>query len=131
MVGGSLQQFIRILAVGVMYGMGEMLHHSHDVEFIMGGASFSGVVMNIINFNQVARTLLLCPDLVNRKLMCRMILRTIVFSREFFTSRVWISRLVSYAYMRIDLSKHPIDGWTYRNFRVARNTILNYNVISN
>jgi hypothetical protein len=100
MVGGSLQQFIRMLAVGVMYGVGEMLHPSHDVEFIMGGASFSGVVMNIINFNQVARTLLLCPDMVNRKLMYRIILRTIVFSGNFFTTKVGISILVSYAYMR-------------------------------
>ena len=49
----------------VAYGMGEMLGHLHwhggydgrDVEFIMGGASFSGVAMNIIDFNQVRRLL--------------------------------------------------------------------------
>jgi hypothetical protein len=42
-------------------GMGEMLGHLHwrsgydgrDIEFVMGGASFSGVVMNVIDFNQV------------------------------------------------------------------------------
>jgi hypothetical protein len=47
----------------IVCGMGEMLGHVHwrggydgrDVEFIMGGASFSGVAMNIIDFNQVCR----------------------------------------------------------------------------
>jgi hypothetical protein len=42
-------------------GMGEMLGRLHwrcgfdgrDIEFVMGGASFSGVVMNVIDFNQV------------------------------------------------------------------------------
>ena len=45
----------------IAYGMGEMLGRLHwlvgydgrDVEFVMGGASFSGVAMNIIDFNQV------------------------------------------------------------------------------
>jgi hypothetical protein len=45
----------------IVYGMGEMLGYVHwragydgrDVEFIMGGASFSGVAMYIIDFNQV------------------------------------------------------------------------------
>lgn len=45
----------------IAYGMGEALGRLHwcagyngrDVEFIMGGASFSGVMMNIIDFNQV------------------------------------------------------------------------------
>jgi hypothetical protein len=49
----------------IVCGMGEMLGHLHwrggydgrDVEFIMGGASFSGVAMNIIDFNQVCRLL--------------------------------------------------------------------------
>jgi hypothetical protein len=47
----------------IAYGMGEMLGRLHwlagydgrDVEFIMGGASFSGVAMYIIDFNQVCR----------------------------------------------------------------------------
>lgn len=47
----------------VAYGMGEMLGRLHwhagydgrDVEFVMGGASFSGVAMYIIDFNQVCR----------------------------------------------------------------------------
>jgi len=42
-------------------GMGEMLGRLHwrcgfdgrDIEFVMGGASFSGVVMNVIDFNQM------------------------------------------------------------------------------
>lgn len=45
----------------IAHGMGEMLSRLHwiagydgrDVEFIMGGASFSGIAMNIIDFNQV------------------------------------------------------------------------------
>jgi hypothetical protein len=45
------------------YGTGEMLGRLHwhagydgrDVEFVMGGASFSGVVMYIIDFNQICR----------------------------------------------------------------------------
>jgi hypothetical protein len=45
----------------IVYGMGEMLGRLHwhagydgrDVEFVMGGASFSGVSMYIIDFNQV------------------------------------------------------------------------------
>ena len=45
----------------IAYGMGEMLGRLHwragydgrDVEFVMGGASFSGVAMYIIDFNQV------------------------------------------------------------------------------
>jgi hypothetical protein len=45
----------------IAYGMGEMLGCLHwragydgrDVEFVMGGASFSGVVMYMIDFNQV------------------------------------------------------------------------------
>jgi len=45
----------------IAYGMGEALGRLHwcagydgrDVEFIMGGASFSGVVMNVIDFNQM------------------------------------------------------------------------------
>lgn len=49
----------------IVYGMGEMLGYLHwhvgydgrDVEFIMGGASFSGIAMNIIDFNQVRRLL--------------------------------------------------------------------------
>jgi hypothetical protein len=53
----------------IVCGMGEMLGLLHwrvgydgrDVEFVMGGASFSGVVMNIIDFNQVRR-LLESPD---------------------------------------------------------------------
>ena len=47
----------------IAYGMGEMLGRLHwcvgydgrDVEFIMGGASFSGVAMYIIDCNQVCR----------------------------------------------------------------------------
>jgi len=47
----------------IAYGMGEMLGPLHwragydgrDVEFVMGGASFSGVAMYIIDFNQVCR----------------------------------------------------------------------------
>ena len=47
----------------IAYGMGEMLGCLHwrvgydgrDVEFVMGGASFSGVAMYIIDFNQVCR----------------------------------------------------------------------------
>ena len=47
----------------IAYGMGEMLGRLHwragydgrDVEFIMGGASFSGIAMYIIDFNQVCR----------------------------------------------------------------------------
>jgi hypothetical protein len=43
----------------IAHGMGEMLSRLHwiarydgrDVEFIMGGASFSGIAMNIIDFN--------------------------------------------------------------------------------
>ena len=53
----------------IAYGMGEMLGLLHrcvgydgrDVEFVMGGASFSGVAMYIIDFNQV-RHLLESPD---------------------------------------------------------------------
>ena len=49
----------------IVYGMGEMLGRLHwrggydgrDVKFVMGGASFSGVAMNIIDFNQVRRFL--------------------------------------------------------------------------
>jgi len=45
----------------IAYGMGEMLGRLHwhagydgrDIEFVMGGASFSGVTMYIIDFNQV------------------------------------------------------------------------------
>jgi len=45
----------------VVFGMGEMLGHLHwragydgrDVEFVMGGASFSGVALFVIDFNQV------------------------------------------------------------------------------
>jgi len=45
----------------IAWGMGEMLCRLHwcsgydgrDVEFIMGGASFSGVAMNVIDFNQM------------------------------------------------------------------------------
>jgi hypothetical protein len=45
----------------IAYGMGVMLGRFHwdggydgrDVEFIMGGTSFSGVAMNVIDFNQV------------------------------------------------------------------------------
>ncbi|KAI0273912.1 hypothetical protein BGY98DRAFT_997769 [Russula aff. rugulosa BPL654] len=38
----------------IAYGMGEMLgYDGRDVEFIMGGASFSGVAMYIIDFNQM------------------------------------------------------------------------------
>lgn len=45
----------------IAYGMGEMLGRLHwragydgrDIEFVMGGASFSGVAMYIIDFNQV------------------------------------------------------------------------------
>jgi hypothetical protein len=45
----------------IAYGMGEMLGRLHwhagydgrDVEFVMGGASFSGVTMYTIDFNQV------------------------------------------------------------------------------
>ena len=51
----------------IAYGMGEMLGCVHwragydgrDVEFVMGGASFSGLVMYMIDFNQVCRCLLL------------------------------------------------------------------------
>ena len=47
----------------IVYGMGEMLGRLHwrggydgrDIEFIMGGASFSGVAMHVIDFNQVSR----------------------------------------------------------------------------
>lgn len=47
----------------IVYGMGEMLARLHwyggydgrDIEFIMGGASFSGVAMHVIDFNQVSR----------------------------------------------------------------------------
>ena len=47
----------------IAYGMGEMLGRLHwcggydgrDVEFVMGGASFSGVAMQVIDFNQVCR----------------------------------------------------------------------------
>ena len=49
----------------IVCGMGEMLGHLHcrggydgrDVEFVMGGASFSGIAMNIIDFNQVCHLL--------------------------------------------------------------------------
>jgi hypothetical protein len=49
----------------IAYGMGEMLGQLHwragydgrDVEFVMGGASFSGVAMFIIDFNQVSHNL--------------------------------------------------------------------------
>jgi hypothetical protein len=45
----------------IVFGMGEMLGHFHwragydarDVEFVMGGASFSGVALFVIDFNQV------------------------------------------------------------------------------
>ena len=45
----------------IAYGMGEMLGRLHwfggydgrDIEFVMGGFSFSGVSMNLIDFNQV------------------------------------------------------------------------------
>lgn len=45
----------------IVHGMGEMLGRLHwrggydgrDIEFVMGGASFSGVAMNVIDFNQV------------------------------------------------------------------------------
>ena len=47
----------------IAYGMGETLGHLHwragydgrDIEFIMGGESFSGVALYIIDFNQVCR----------------------------------------------------------------------------
>ena len=47
----------------IAYGMDEMLGCLHwrigydgrDVEFVMGGASFSGVAMYIIDYNQVCR----------------------------------------------------------------------------
>jgi hypothetical protein len=47
----------------IVFGMGEMLGHLHwragydarDVEFVMGGASFSGVALFVIDFNQVRR----------------------------------------------------------------------------
>lgn len=47
----------------IAYGMGETLGHLHwragydgrNIEFIMGGASFSGVALYIIDFNQVCR----------------------------------------------------------------------------
>lgn len=46
----------------IAHGMGEMLgrlhwhagYDGHDIEFIMGGASFSGIAMNVIDFNQVS-----------------------------------------------------------------------------
>ncbi|KAF8325491.1 hypothetical protein F5887DRAFT_1019271 [Amanita rubescens] len=45
----------------IAHGMGEMLGLLHwragydgrDIEFIMGGASFSGIAMNVIDFNQM------------------------------------------------------------------------------
>jgi hypothetical protein len=51
----------------IVYGMGEMLGHLHwragydgrDVEFIMGGASFSGVAMYIIFFFQSGMPLII------------------------------------------------------------------------
>jgi len=50
----------------IAFGMGEMLSRMHwlggydgrDIEFVMGGASFSGIAMNVIDFNQVT-----CPFL--------------------------------------------------------------------
>jgi hypothetical protein len=55
----------------IAYGMGEMLGFLHwragydgrDVEFVMGGASFSGVAMYIIDFNQVCRSNRALPSL--------------------------------------------------------------------
>jgi hypothetical protein len=49
-------------------GMGEMLGRMHwrcgfdgrDIEFVMGGASFSGIVMNVIDFNQVRVHVYVC-----------------------------------------------------------------------
>jgi hypothetical protein len=64
-------RYLRLVATGnaedydkiedIVYGMGEMLGRVHwfggydgrDIEFVMGGASFSGVSMNLIDFNQV------------------------------------------------------------------------------
>lgn len=48
----------------IAFGMGEMLVRLHwlagydgqDVEFVMGGASFSGVAMYMIDFNQVSHS---------------------------------------------------------------------------
>jgi hypothetical protein len=50
--------------------MGEMLGRLHwcsgfdgcDIEFVMGGASFSGVVMNVIDFNQVRVHFYICHE---------------------------------------------------------------------
>jgi hypothetical protein len=45
------------IAIGMEKMLGCLHWHSglngHDIEFIMGGASFSGVMMNVIDFNQV------------------------------------------------------------------------------
>jgi hypothetical protein len=49
----------------IVFGMGEMLGHlhwragydAHDVEFVMGGASFSGVALFVIDFNQVRHSM--------------------------------------------------------------------------
>ena len=49
----------------IVFGMGEMLGRFHwragydarDVEFVMGGASFSGVTLFVIDFNQVCHSI--------------------------------------------------------------------------
>lgn len=57
----------------IVFGMGEMLGRLHwragydarDVEFVMGGASFSGVALFVIDFNQVGYSMSLCILMTN------------------------------------------------------------------
>jgi hypothetical protein len=57
----------------ILFGMGEMLGRLHwragydarDVEFVMGGASFSGVALFVIDFNQVRYSMSLFIPMTN------------------------------------------------------------------
>ena len=57
----------------IVFGMGEILGHIHwragydarDIEFVMGGASFSGVAFFVIDFNQAGCSMSLCILMTN------------------------------------------------------------------